>query len=44
VVNSGTSMLIFESEEAAQAVAEQIRTTATGSAVTVNTLEVGEVV
>ena len=43
--NTGTSMLIFESEEAAQAAAEQLRTSPpAGSAVTINSIEVGEVV
>ncbi len=42
---TGTSMLTFESEEAAQAVAEQLRTTPPpSSVVTINTIEVGEVV
>lgn len=43
--NSGTSMLIFESEEAAQAVAEQVKANPPGSdVVTFNSVEVGEVV
>ena len=42
---NGTSMLTFESEEAAQAAAEQLRTTPPpSSAVTLNTIEFGEVV
>ena len=42
---TGTSMLTFESEEAAQAVAEQLRTNPPpSSAVTINSIEVGEVV
>ena len=42
---TGTSMLTFESEEAAQAVAEQLRTNPPPSGVvTINTIEVGEVV
>ena len=42
---TGTSMLTFESEEAAQAAAEMLRTNPPGgSAVTINTIEVGEVV
>ena len=42
---NGTSMLTFESEEAAQAVAEQLRTNPPPSnAVTINSIEVGEVV
>lgn len=42
---TGTSMLVFESEEAAQAMAEQLRTNPpAGTAVTINTIEVGEVV
>ena len=43
--NSGTSMLIFESEEAAQAGAEQLKTNPPpGNAVTINSVETGEVV
>lgn len=43
--NTGTAMLVFESEEAAQAAAEQLRTNPpAGSAVTINSIEVGEVV
>jgi len=43
--NSGTSMLIFETEEAAQAAVEQLKTNPppTG-AVTINSVEIGEVV
>ncbi len=43
--NSGTSMLVFESAEAAQAAAEQLRTNPPpGDAVTINSVEIGEVV
>jgi hypothetical protein len=43
--NSGTSMLIFESEEAAQAAAEQLRTNPPPpGAVTINSAEIGEVI
>ncbi|MDQ3660119.1 MAG: hypothetical protein M3454_03475 [Actinomycetota bacterium] len=43
--NEGTSMLIFESEEAAQAAAEQLKANPpAGSAVTINSVEIGEVV
>jgi hypothetical protein len=43
--NNGAGMLVFESEEAAQAVAEQIRTNPpAGSAVTITSIQVGEVV
>lgn len=43
--DSGTSMLIFESEEAAQAAAEQLRSNPPGGgAVTINSIEIGEVV
>lgn len=43
--NTGTSMLTFESEEAAQAAAEMLRTNPPGgSAVTINSIEIGEVV
>jgi hypothetical protein len=43
--NSGTSMLIFETEEAANAAAEQIRTNRPpATAVTIDSVEVGEVV
>jgi hypothetical protein len=43
--NTGTSMLTFESEEAARAAAEQLRTNPPGGgAVTINSIEVGEVV
>ena len=42
--NTGTSMLTFESEEAAQAAAELLRTNPPGgTAITINTIEVGEV-
>ena len=38
-------MLVFESEEAARAVAEQLKTNPPGGgAVTINSIEVGEVV
>lgn len=39
----GTSMLVFESEEAARAMADQISSPPSG-AVTLNSVEVGEVV
>jgi hypothetical protein len=43
--SSGTSMLVFESEEAARAAAEQIRATPPGGEfVTLDTIQVGEVV
>ncbi|CAN5596372.1 hypothetical protein BH20ACT21_BH20ACT21_20130 [soil metagenome] len=43
--SSGTSMLIFESEEAAQAGAEQLKSNPPpGNAVTINSVEIGEVV
>jgi hypothetical protein len=43
--NGGTSMLIFESEEGANAAAEQIRMNPPpASAVTIDSIEVGEVV
>jgi hypothetical protein len=43
--STGTSMLTFESEEAAQAAAEMLRTNPPGgSAITINSIEVGEVV
>ena len=43
--NRGASMLIFESEEAAQGAAEQLRTNPPpAGAVTINSVEVGEVV
>ena len=44
--NNGASMLVFESEETAKAAAEQIRAAGSpaGSAVTVDSVEVGEVV
>lgn len=42
---TGRGMVIFESEEAAQAAAEQIRTNPpAGDAVTIDSIEVGEVV
>ncbi|MBA2614315.1 MAG: hypothetical protein H0U90_00805 [Actinobacteria bacterium] len=42
---TGTSMLTFESEEAANAAAEMLRTNPpAGDAVTINSIEVGEVV
>lgn len=42
---TGTSMLTFESEEAARAAAEMLRTNPPGGgAITINTIEVGEVV
>ena len=42
---TGTSMLTFESEEAARAAAEMLRTNPPGgSAITINTVEIGEVV
>jgi hypothetical protein len=42
---SGTGMLTFESEEATQAAVEQLRTNPPPeSAVTINTVEVGEVI
>jgi hypothetical protein len=42
---SGTAMIIFESEEAAKAAAEQIKTNPpAGDAVTINSIEIGEVV
>lgn len=42
---TGTSMLTFESEEAARAAAEMLRTNPPGgSAITINSIEVGEVV
>jgi hypothetical protein len=42
---TGTSMLTFESEEAARAAAEQLRTNPpAGDAVTLNSIEIGEVV
>jgi hypothetical protein len=41
----GTSMLIFESEEAAQAGAEQIKSNPPpGDAITIDSVEIGEVV
>jgi hypothetical protein len=43
--NTGTSMLTFESEEAAQAAAEQLRANPPGGdAITIDSIEVGEVV
>jgi hypothetical protein len=43
--NTGTSMLTFESEEAAQVAAEQLRTNPPGGGtVTINSIEIGEVV
>jgi hypothetical protein len=43
--NSGTAMLIFESEEAAQAAAQQLKTNPPpGSAVTIDSIGIGEVV
>jgi len=43
--NSGTSMLIFESEAAARAGGEQLKTNPPpGNAVTINSVEIGEVV
>jgi hypothetical protein len=43
--STGTSMLTFETEEAAQAAAEQIRANPPGGdAITINSIEVGEVV
>ena len=43
--SSGASMLVFESEEAAQAAAEQLRTNPPpSSAVTIDSVQIGEVV
>lgn len=43
--NTGSSMLTFETEEAAQAAAESLRTNPPpADAVTINTIEVGEVI
>jgi ABC-type transport system substrate-binding protein len=43
--STGTAMLTFESEETAQAAAEQLKTNPpAGDAVTINSIEVGEVV
>jgi len=43
--STGTAMLTFESEEGAQRAAEQLRTNPpAGEAVTINSIEVGEVV
>ena len=43
--NTGTSMLVFESEEGARAMAEQLRKNPPpADAVTINSIEVGEVV
>lgn len=42
---TGTSMLTFESEEAARAAAEMLRTNPPGgTAITINSIEIGEVV
>ncbi len=43
--STGTSMVTFESEEAAQAAAEQLKSNPPpSSAVTINSIEIGEVV
>ena len=43
--NTGTSMLTFESEQAARAAAEMLRANPPGGdAITINSIEVGEVV
>jgi hypothetical protein len=43
--STGTSMLTFETEEAARAAAEQIRANPPGGdAITINSIEVGEVI
>lgn len=43
--STGTSMLTFESEQAAQAAGEMLRANPPGgSAITINTIEIGEVV
>lgn len=43
--NTGTSMLTFESEEAAQAAAEMLRANPPGGdAITIDSVEIGEVV
>ena len=43
--NTGTSMLTFESEQAAQAAAEQLRANPPGGdAITIDSIQVGEVV
>ena len=43
--STGTAMIIFESEEAAQAAAERIKMNPpAGDAVTINSIEIGEVV
>lgn len=43
--NTGTSMLTFESEESAQAAAEMLRANPPGGdAITIDTVEIGEVV
>jgi hypothetical protein len=43
--DGGTSMVVFESEDAAQAATEQLRTNPPPeSAVTINSIEIGEVV
>ena len=42
---TGTGMMLFESEEAAKAAAERIKTNPpAGDAVTINSIEIGEVV
>lgn len=42
---TGTAMIVFESEEAAETAAERIRTNPpAGDAVTINSIEIGEVV
>ena len=43
--NTGTSMLVFESEDAAKAAAEQLKANPPGgSAITIDSIEIGEVV
>ena len=43
--NTGTSMVTFETEEAARAAAEQLRTNPPpGDAVTIDSIEIGEVI
>jgi hypothetical protein len=43
--NTGTSMLTFDSEESAQAAAEMLRASPPGGdAITINSVEIGEVV
>lgn len=43
--NTGTAMITFESEEAAEAAAEQLRTNPPpSSAITIDRIEIGEVV